>query len=81
VDSSGIGYLNFNISHVDREKLYDKGYEAAQTFLTSWNWPAHLKRFHPESAADSLLNHTRQSTKAHRCVSGPRDGNVANRRA
>jgi NTE family protein len=65
VDSSGIGYLNFNISHVDREKLYDNGYGAAQKFLTTWNWPAYLNRFHPESAANSLLNHTRQSTKAH----------------
>jgi NTE family protein len=52
VDSSGIGYLNFNISHADREKLYDNGYAAAQKFLTTWNWSAYLQRFHPESAAE-----------------------------
>jgi len=52
VDSSGIGYLNFNISHTDREKLYDNGYAAAQKFLTTWNWSAYLQRFHSESAAE-----------------------------
>lgn len=52
VDSSDIGYLNFNISSADREKLYDKGYTAAQKFLTTWNWSRYLQRFHPESGAD-----------------------------
>lgn len=60
MDSSGIGYLNFNISHADREKLYDNGYAAAQKFLTTWNWSAYLQRFHPESAAEPRDAH--QST-------------------
>jgi NTE family protein len=51
VDSTDIGYLNFNISRADSEKLYDKGYAAGQKFLTTWNWPAYLQRFHAESAA------------------------------
>lgn len=60
VDSSGIGYLNFNISPADRAKLYDNGYRAAVQFLATWDWPAYLQRFHPESAADS--HDTHQST-------------------
>jgi NTE family protein len=51
VDSTDIGYLNFNISRADSEKLYGKGYAAGQKFLATWNWPAYLQRFHPESAA------------------------------
>jgi len=47
VDSSGIGYLNFNISQGERETLYDNGYRAAREFLTSWNWAAYLRQFHP----------------------------------
>ena len=51
VDSSGIGYLDFNISPADRERLYANGYAAAQRFLTRWDWPAYLRRFHPHSTA------------------------------
>ncbi|OBH09913.1 patatin-like phospholipase family protein [Mycobacterium sp. E1747] len=51
VDSSGIGYLNFNIAGRDREKLYDNGVVAARQFLESWDWRAYLERFHPESIA------------------------------
>lgn len=47
VDSSGIGYLNFNISQRERKTLYDNGYRAAREFLTRWDWPAYLRRFHP----------------------------------
>jgi NTE family protein len=47
VDSSGIGYLNFNISQHDREVLYGNGYESAKEFLAKWDWPAYLRRFHP----------------------------------
>ncbi|MGB8407877.1 MAG: patatin-like phospholipase family protein [Mycobacterium sp.] len=49
VDSAGIGYLNFNITHSDRAKLYANGFTAAQEFLTHWDWPAYLRRFHPAS--------------------------------
>lgn len=52
VDSSGIGYLNFNISLADRRKLYAEGYSAAQSFLTTWDWPGYLQRFHPAALAD-----------------------------
>jgi NTE family protein len=52
VDSSGIGYLNFNISPADREKLYEEGYSAARKFLSTWDWSAYLRRFHPTSLAE-----------------------------
>jgi NTE family protein len=48
VDSSGIGYLNFNISPAEREALYANGYQSAQEFLTKWDWPAYLRQFHPQ---------------------------------
>jgi NTE family protein len=64
VDSPDIGYLNFNISRADSEKLYDKGYAAGQKFLATWNWPAYLQRFHPGSAAAPSKD-THQSARHH----------------
>ncbi|MBZ4537672.1 hypothetical protein [Mycobacterium avium] len=52
VDSSGIGYLNFNISPADRERLYHNGFAAAQNFLAGWSWSAYLTRFHRQAGAD-----------------------------
>ncbi|OKH78438.1 phospholipase [Mycobacterium sp. ST-F2] len=46
VDASGIGYLNFDISPADRERLYNNGYSTATEFLNTWDWPAYLHRFH-----------------------------------
>lgn len=51
VDSSGIGYLNFNLSQTERETLYHNGYQAATEFLQTWDWQAFLARFGPGAAA------------------------------
>lgn len=45
VPTSDVGILDFGISRRSLEALYDKGYEVAQEFLLSWDWPAYLKRF------------------------------------
>ena len=45
VDSTDVGFLDFDISDDDVEALYAKGYAAAQDFLQTWNWRAYLERF------------------------------------
>jgi NTE family protein len=45
VDSTNVGFLDFDISDNEIEALYVKGYAAAQKFLSSWDWDAYLKRF------------------------------------
>ena len=45
VDSTDVGFLDFDISDNEIEALYVKGYAAAQKFLSSWDWDAYLKRF------------------------------------
>jgi NTE family protein len=45
VDSTAVNFLDFGIARKDAEALYDKGYEAAQTFLTTWDWAEYLRRF------------------------------------
>jgi NTE family protein len=45
VDSTDVGFLDFDISDNEIEALYAKGYAAAQDFLTTWDWDAYLKRF------------------------------------
>ena len=45
VDSTEVGFLDFDISKKETEALYAKGYAAAQEFLSTWDWPAYLKRF------------------------------------
>lgn len=45
VPTSDVGILDFGISRRNLEALYDKGYEVAQEFLRTWDWPAYLKRF------------------------------------
>ncbi|MEC4764564.1 patatin-like phospholipase family protein [Mycobacterium sherrisii] len=45
VESTDVGVLDFDIG-IDRlEALYEKGHQAAQEFLATWNWSAYLKRF------------------------------------
>ena len=46
VDSTDIGFLDFDISDNEVEALYAKGYAAAEKFLSTWNWRAYLSRFH-----------------------------------
>ena len=45
VDSTEVGFLDFDISDADVEALYAKGYSAGQEFLATWNWAEYLRRF------------------------------------
>jgi NTE family protein len=45
VDSTEVGFLDFDISDDQVEALYVNGYAAAERFLTTWNWSAYLRRF------------------------------------
>ncbi|HEY7054429.1 MAG TPA: patatin-like phospholipase family protein [Mycobacterium sp.] len=45
VDSTDVGFLDFDISDDEIEALYEKGYEAAQEFLKTWNWRAYLSAY------------------------------------
>lgn len=45
VDSTQVGVLDFGITAEETQALYQKGYEAAQTFLSRWDWPAYVQRF------------------------------------
>jgi NTE family protein len=45
VDSTDVGFLDFDISDNEIEALYVKGYGAAEKFLSTWDWDAYLDRF------------------------------------
>jgi NTE family protein len=45
VDSTDVGFLDFDISDDEVEALYLNGYAAAERFLTTWNWAGYLRRF------------------------------------
>ncbi|MGX9792660.1 patatin-like phospholipase family protein [Mycobacterium sp. MMS18-G62] len=45
VDSTDVGFLDFNISDDEVEALYAKGYAATEEFLSTWDWRAYLERF------------------------------------
>lgn len=45
VDSTDVGFLDFDIDDDQVEALYQRGYTAAERFLESWNWAAYLRRF------------------------------------
>jgi NTE family protein len=45
VDSTDVGFLDFEISDNEIEALYVKGYAAAEKFLSTWDWDAYLDRF------------------------------------
>jgi NTE family protein len=45
VDSTDVGFLDFDISDNEIEALYAKGYAAAEKFLAGWDWDAYLERF------------------------------------
>lgn len=45
VDSTDVGFLDFDISDAGVEALYAKGYSAAQEFLSTWNWAEYRRRF------------------------------------
>jgi len=45
VDSTDVGFLDFDISDADVEALYGKGYSAGLEFLATWDWADYLRRF------------------------------------
>jgi NTE family protein len=45
VDSTDVGFLDFDISDRQVEALYANGYEATERFLATWNWATYLRRF------------------------------------
>ncbi|KAA8960271.1 patatin-like phospholipase family protein [Mycobacterium sp.] len=45
VESSDVGVLDFDISRQRLEEFFDKGYAAAQAFLSTWDWSAYLDQF------------------------------------
>src|SRR5271163_3451227 len=45
VDSSTVGFLDFNISQKQMQGLYQKGYDAAEAFLSTWNFKQYLQRY------------------------------------
>ncbi|HYO02309.1 MAG TPA: patatin-like phospholipase family protein [Mycobacterium sp.] len=45
VDSTDVGFLDFDITENEVEAQYLKGYGAAERFLADWNWEAYLRRF------------------------------------
>lgn len=49
VDSTEVGFLDFDITDAQVQALYAKGYHAAQAFLAGWDWETYLLRFRPTS--------------------------------
>jgi NTE family protein len=45
VDSTDVGFLDFDISENEVEAQYLKGYAAAERFLAGWDWATYLRRF------------------------------------
>jgi NTE family protein len=45
VDSTDVGFLDFDISDNEIEALYAKGYAAAEKFLSTWDFDAYCDRF------------------------------------
>lgn len=45
VTSTAVGFLHIDISKKQTQALYQKGYAAAEEFLSTWDWEAYLKRF------------------------------------
>jgi NTE family protein len=45
VDSNDVGFLDFNISKQQMQRLYQRGYDATEAFLSTWNWTRYLERF------------------------------------
>jgi NTE family protein len=45
VDSTEVGFLDFKIARTQMDALYGRGYQAAETFLSYWNWEDYLNRY------------------------------------
>ncbi|MBX7433241.1 patatin-like phospholipase family protein [Mycobacterium sp. Y57] len=45
IDTSEVGVLDFDLSEDDKRLLYTQGWQAAERFLSTWDWPDYLTRF------------------------------------
>jgi NTE family protein len=45
VDSTDVGFLDFDISEKQVDALYSKGHAAAEKFLSTWDWRAYVTEF------------------------------------
>ncbi|SRX92110.1 Patatin [Geodermatophilus obscurus DSM] [Mycobacterium shimoidei] len=45
VDSTDVGFLDFKISRRQMDALYDRGHEAAVTFLSYWDWEDYFEHY------------------------------------
>ncbi len=45
VDSTDVGFLDFDVSEAEVEAQFLKGLGAAEQFLAHWDWAAYLRRF------------------------------------
>lgn len=45
VDSTQVGVLDFGITPTETQALYQNGYQATKNFLSTWDWPAYVRRF------------------------------------
>jgi NTE family protein len=45
VDSTEVGFLDFDITAAEVEAQYLEGHAAAERFLADWDWAAYLRRF------------------------------------
>jgi NTE family protein len=45
VDSTAVGFLDFDISDKQVEELYNKGHAVAEEFLSTWDWRAYVTEF------------------------------------
>jgi NTE family protein len=45
VDSTDVGFLDFDISEKQVEALYNKGHAAAEKFLSTWDWRTYVNEF------------------------------------
>jgi NTE family protein len=45
VDSDQVGFTDFDLSAADIRQLHDDGYQAAEKFLSTWDWQAYLLRY------------------------------------
>lgn len=47
IDTSSVGVLDFGLSEQDKAGLFDKGHDAAEEFLSTWDWEDYLQRYRP----------------------------------
>ena len=45
VDSTEVSFLDFNLSQQQMQGLYQRGYDAAEAFLSTWDFQEYLKRY------------------------------------